>query len=273
MRPRLSINPFFNEFLYNVIYASTTEQKKEIPSKYAKKMKTHTAAKIFANKSFLEEKLDVLTALGQRWVLVVFDKKKNNVEHFNQMFEEAKDSERADLVRIAVRRGMYLMADRHFAFFQGLMADQTNHGIYAQNLLLDKAGYHLHKWKKKIKAGETEIAKSHAEIAPYLVETIMNTQINLEYIEGTLGITKNDFKVLCYLYIRHHVYVKYEELMQRFSGNLTNNKITGCLRRLHIAHMVQRPPVSNTKEYQITAVGIKAVTQFWRQILKANEIQ
>lgn len=273
MNPRLSINPYLNEYLYHTIYSAGTEQKKEIPTKYARKIKNNTAAKVFVNKSFLEEKLDVLTALGKRWVLVIFDKKKNQVDHVNQMFQELKEEPQGSFVRIAVQRGMYLMSDRDFAFYQGLMADQTNHGIYAQNLLLDKAGYHLHKWKKKIKAGETEKAKEHAEVAGYLVETIMNTQIYLEYMEGTAGVTKNDFKVLCYLYIRRHVYVSYGELMQRFSGNLTNNKITGCIRRLSISRMIQKPPKVYTKEYQITPAGIKVVTDFWRQIVKANEIQ
>lgn len=273
MNTKVAVYPYLNEFLYNVLYSATEEQRKAIPRRYIKKVKTHTAAKMFCNKSSLEEKLDLLTCLRVRWTLVCFDKKKNQQETVNQIFEPLKTASRPDFVNIAVQNGLYLMSDRQFAFYQELMSDQTNHTIFSQNLLLSKAGYHLHKWKKKIKAGETEVAKEHEKVAPYLIETVLNTAVNLEYIDGLLQMTPNDFKVLCYLYIRHHVYVKYEELMQRFSGHLSNSKITSCVRRLGIAQMLQRPPNPNVKEYQITAIGIKAISSFWRQILKANEIQ
>lgn len=272
MKKQLAVNPYINEFLYDVLFNATTEEKRSVPKRYMKKIKTASAAKQFCNKSVLEEKLEVFSALGMGWTIVLFNKTRKQ-KTVNQMFEKLKSTERKDYINVAMENGMYLMSDRHFAYFQGLMADQTNHGIFSQNLLLNKAGFHIGGWKKKINSGETVLAKEHAEVSKYLVETVLNTAINLEYMQGMLELTPNDFKVLCYLYTRYHVYVSYSEILQRFSGNMSMNKVTGCLRRLSQNNHVQKPPNPNTKEYQITAIGIKSVNTFWRLILKANEIQ
>lgn len=207
MIPRICVNPFLNEFLYNVLYHATISEKKEIPKRYAKKIKTSSAAQKFVNTSYIEEKLEVLTALGVGWTLVFYDKKKNKAKSITKIFESCTKDNQKDYIKLAMEQGVYLMTDRHMIMYQGLMADQTNHAIFSQSLLLSKAGYHTGKWRKTINSGETQTAKEHLEVAPYLAETILNTAIGLEYVEGTAGVTKNDFKILCYLYTVHHRYV------------------------------------------------------------------
>lgn len=273
MKSRLSIIPILNDFLYDVLYAATSEEKSALPRAIKAKVRTHTKAKMFANKSCLEEKLAVLSALGCGFSLTVFDTKRNKKKAIGQIVEKYAGLQGSKLVSELSGDGVYVVCDRQFAYSQGLMADASNSIVYAQNLLLNKAGYHLHGWKKKIKAGETEVAKEHYKISNYLAETLLNTIVNSEYIETISDVNKNDFKILSYLYMKQGRYVQYEELVHRFSGNLSLNKVTGCCRRLLNGYMIQKPPKPGPGEYQITAAGIRAVSNFWKQILKANEIE
>lgn len=267
---RIAVNPFLNDFMYDVLYHSTADQRKKLPKRYSKKVRNSATTRKLCDRSFFEEKMEIFQALGYNWFFLFFEDTKVK-RTLKEIFEKYRASENKTPAQSIIENKVYVFSDRNFAYQLGLMSDAANGSQYSQNLLLNKAGYHIEKWKKQMKGNVTNMSLYHIVVSKYLTEMSLNMCLQLDYIEGFLGITRNDFKVLSYLYIRENVYVDYEDMVQRFSENLNLHKITGCLRRLFQSGMIQKTPSINEKKYQITALGINAMSEFNKNILKANE--
>src|SRR5689334_12800086 len=88
--PRITISPFLNDFLYDVIYHASIEEKKNLPRRYIKRVKNAASARRFVDHSYLEEKMEVFSALGVQWYMVFFDDGRNKLRTIRQIFEAYK---------------------------------------------------------------------------------------------------------------------------------------------------------------------------------------
>jgi predicted transcriptional regulator len=212
-----------------------------------------------------------LQGLGFNWFIIVIEETGLSMKYAKQVFDSYRPEGQILTAKDIVEKHLYVTSDRKFAYEHGLMADMANSPQYSQALLLNKAGYHIEKWRKSMKGPLTDTAKYHIDITKYLIEMSLNISLQLDYIHDFLGITRNDFKILSYLYIKQHTFVDYAQIFQRFSDNLNLHKVTGCIRRLSQAGMIVKTPKTMERKYQITALGIKGIADFYKQILKANE--
>lgn len=269
--PRICVQPFLNDFLYDILYHASTEQKRKLPKRYAKKLRDGATTRRLVEHTYFEEKMDILQGLGYTWFLVFHEDTRTDFRNLKEVFEKYRAEEGKTTLQSVVEKKMYVSSDRKFCYQLGLMADSANSPNYSQSLLLNKAGYHIQKWKKQMKGPITDTAREHMEITKYLMEMLLNMALELEYIDDFLGITRNDIKILSYLYIKQNIFVDYGQIVQRFSNNLSLTKITGCLRRLCQKGMVNKTPKANEKRYQISAYGLMSVATFYKNVLKANE--
>lgn len=267
--PRITVNPFLNDFVYDVLYHASVDQKKKLPKRYAKKVRTHFAARKFVDKSYFEEKMEILQALGYNWFFLFFENTRQHGRSLKEIFEKYRIDDRS-LAQQVLESKVYVFSDKKFAHHLGVMSDSANSPQYTQSLLLNKAAYHVEKWKKEMKAPITDTARTHLVISKYLVEMALNMLLQIEYTED-FGMPRNDFKILSYLYIKQHTFVEYGKIVQRFPNNLSLAKITGALRRLFQSGMIITTPVAFEKKYQITALGINTIANFYKNVLKANE--
>lgn len=268
--PRIVVNPFLNDFIYDIIYQATTEQKRGLPRRYTKKVRDSAATRKFVDRSYFEEKMEVLQSLGYSWFFIFFEQTKHDGRTLKEIFEKYRADEKRTPAQSLLENRMYVTSDRKFAHQLGLMADFANSPHYSQSLLLNKAGYHIQKWKKQMKAPINDMARDQMDISKYLVEMSLNMTIQVDYTED-FGMARNDFKILSYLYTKQHIFVDYVNITQRFSNNLTLAKITGSLRRLLNNSMISKTPKVTERKYQITALGINAIATFYKNVLKANE--
>lgn len=269
--PRIVVNPFFNDFVYDILFNATTKEKGVLPKRYLKKVKSNVTARQFVDKSYLEEKLEILMNLGFNWNLIVYEDKKNRLKSIKEIFECYMPEKDANLLNHVIINKIFVHSDRKMAYQQGLMSDVNHSMNYSQNLLLDKAGYHIMKWKKEMSGRYTDTAKNHHIVTKGMSDITGSVLVQIDYIDSYVGVTVNDFKILNYLYGRHSVYVEFERMADHFSNNLSLNKITGCLRRLSEKNMIQKTPKAYEKKYQITALGINAINNFYQQVHKGNE--
>lgn len=268
---KVPLPPFYIQFVYDVIYKASIEDKKRIPIQYIKACKNSSSIQKFLDRAMPEQIDEILLHLGVQWCKVYFDKKDTDKRYLKNIFSEyiTDNGGYGALLANLIKNRVYVTNDKQFALHLGLVSHLENNSIYTQQLLLNKAGFHLEKWKKdNYGDGHNQILEQN-KITKYLVSTILNA---IQYYEICTSVTKysqNETKVLLYLYTKEHKYLKKERIIQRFAGEMSGHKVAGCLRRLYQLQALSK----NTKgEYQIAALGILAVNDFFGAVLKSNNI-
>ena len=261
-----------NELVYHILYKASSEQRIRVPAKFLKHVGTSRAARSFADKGKIGEKLELLSHLGIAWALVFFDKKKNSYQTIGQLINSIPEGNRTSVLKDVIARNFYVLSDRQYIYELNLLADTIGGKEFSPNLFLSKAGYHVRKWDKQIGSGQTQLSKEQIESSKYIVESMLNTAINIENTKSLINISSVDFEVLSFLYLNHTEYVPVATILDRLHGARTKAKVSGSLRRLVEGDMIHKSPVSDGVKYQISVLGISAISKFWQHILKANEI-
>lgn len=246
-------------------------QKRNIKLKYARRIRTPKTAQRFILASTLETKLDLVSELGIGWAIVFFDRGLNGYSTLKQLIKELPCGKQLDTFDEVAQHKVYVLTDRAVAHSMALSADSMQGRNYSRSLMLAKAGYNPMKWEKEINEKYLEESLEASESVRYFANTVLNTIINLELSKDLTGLSENQFKVLCYLFINHFRYVHYDEILERFIGVCNKTKITTSLRVLEDKGML-RSSLGREREFQISPIGIKTMGTFWKQILKANEI-
>jgi hypothetical protein len=268
---KIIINPFYNQFIYDIVYHAPREAKMKLSKKYLQAVRTPSTLKRFIAKASMEMKDEMLVQLGIQWVKVYFDRGYPQKSYLRDIFREydIEKMSAPSMITTLIANRVYVTNDKHFAYQLGTMAHLQNHSIYGQSLLMAKAGYHRQRWQKEFDEKQTLEAEEHSKSAEYLVSTIFNAIQTYEFTEPITGLVKNDIKILFYLYYKKK-FIHYDDLVAKFSGTLGKNKITSAIRRLCQGQYINKSVLD--KKYEISSMGILQVNDFFQSVLKANEI-
>jgi hypothetical protein len=271
-RAKLTVNPYFDQFIYDLVYHAPVEDRYKMSRKYIMACKNPTSLKAFLKKASVEEKDEMLLQLGIESFKIYFERGYPQKRYVREVFAQYKIEVggKGHYLVDAIKNKMFVTSDREFAIQLGLMSKIHNHNVYTQSLLLNKAGYHLEKWKKDGDNEEMKTAQEQLRITEFLVTTILNTVQTYEFVQGLTGLLQNDMKILFYLYSLK-TYVDYEKIVKRFSGDMTKNKVTSAIRRLYKGQYVSKSFIG--RKYEISGLGIMQVNTFFQTVLKANSIQ
>ena len=271
---KAAINPFYNQFIYDVVYNSPQESRRKLDPKYLRACRTAVSLRAYLQKSSTDEKDEMLLQLGVQWCKVFFDTGYPQKKFLRDIFEPYRHGYGStSLMTNIIQSRIFVTSDKDFAQQLGSIAQLQNHPSYTHALLLNKAGFHLEKWKKNLNESTTKQAEESLKNSAQLVSVILSTIQTFEYVEGLLGILKNDIKILLYLYGRKSRPTKFENILSRFAGDMSKSKLTSGLRRMMQEQKVSRGANMKDPDYSITGVGIMSVNTFFQTILKANEIQ
>lgn len=258
--------------MFDVLYGSTPDQKKSLPSKYRKATKNSRQAQAFIRKSTQEEKQELLTLLGIEWLIVLFDRGFPQKRHLKEIFEKYKDpgNNRQAAIADAVKDRVYVLSDAEFFHNMGLMAQVLNTNSYKHDLLLSRAGFHIQRWGKAFKDVETKITEDYSASANYMVKYALNTILAYEMSSSMFGVINTDTKILLYLYSFRSTYIGFDKMLERFGGNLSTFKVRSAVRRLLESQMIQKK--LKEQSYTIAALGLRKVAEVYKHILKSNEL-
>jgi len=268
-RKNISANPYLSDYVYDLLWNISADNKKKLSRKYWGLMISAIRARNFADFSTLEQKMDLFSELGIEFAFIISKEKIENAVGLKKIMHLYKDDLNAGAVRVASQLKTFVVSDRDTAFLLSLLSQTIHHQSYFLNQQLNKTAYHLKNWKK------TEISPEGAEFreasnsADIIDKTLYNCAINIDLVPSILGITSMDLKIILYLNQFRHRYISKEEIWADFSG-YNKKKIGTSLKRLLLNKYIMRHADLMNIRYTLSTEGVKSVGNFRKLILKQN---
>lgn len=268
-RKNISANPYLSDYVYDLLWNITAENKKRLSRKHWKIFHSSVRARNFADFSTLEEKMQLFDELDINFALIISKEKIENAVGLKRVMQMYQEDLQAGAVREVSKLKTFVVVSRETSFLLSLMSQTIHHQSYFLNQQLNKTAYHIDKWKKDEISPEGEEIRKALNSVEILDKTLLNCAINLELVQTTLGIYPLDLKILLYLNQFRHRYVTQEEISEDFVGYNTR-KVKTSLKRLLVNNYIMKHIDLMNLRYTLSQVGIKTVSNFRNLILKAN---
>lgn len=261
-------NPFFNEFVYDILQKATWEQKRRLPGNMYKVITNERSARIWIKRSSIEEKDVVLALLGIKYFKIYANSEASSLKELKDILASYGLNKRVSGLNDLIRQNFFVYSDKEVISLFSLMAAGCHSLTYLLNRDYAKTSYGFLKWQKDADlATDTEI-KEAIEGAKMIATFSLKAMLIGSYFPNGLGLTENEFKVLVYFYPKKHTYVPRGTIHDDFNGYLSTIKVTTALRKLWEAKYLEREADKKTN-YSITARGIKAVHDYMNAIFHA----
>lgn len=261
-------NGALSEFVYDLLYNISDEQRKKLSKPFSLLCKSDTKARNFAEFSTLDEKVRLFNELGMDNALVFFQDKIKSVNRLKEILLKYEENKQAGAAKEIVALKVFVSSDKNVTWLLGLMADTIHHKSYFLNQQFNKIGYHIKEWsKKKEIAGSIELNEA-VENSDLLVSLFLNSLENSGYAESYFGVRELDLKILMYLYGYRHTHIEKDRMRDFFGvGVRSKGKVTTSVKRLFNAGHIKKHTDYSVPKYTISSSGIKIVNQFVDKIL------
>lgn len=269
---RLIENPYFNEFLYDVMHNAFQHQKERLNGRYERQMRSSRSAKGFAKSAKLEQRQDILTHLGLHWFMVICndDFTPANLKTIMQQYQGNRPA--SSLKEMAAKK-LYITSDKQFIHLLNLMADTIHTPAYSFNLELNKIGYAVKKWTKQVDFAAHEKAIESIEHLDLMVKLFNSFTANIVKIPEHFGLLHTDLRILGYLWEYRNVYVPLTKVHHDFAGDLSKKLISRAINDMIGKQFIRGHADYRKNEYTITSMGINVVAQYIKKVLRLNTFQ
>lgn len=263
-------NAYLNEFVYDLLYNITQEEKKNLSKPFLHILKSSVKCKNFAEFSTLDEKVRFFSELGKECVMLFLNDPVNSVNGLKKVLEKYEDGKQVGASKELVKLKVFVSSDKHVKFFSGLMADTIMHKSYFLNLELNKTAFHIKSWPKLINTPDSEELKDSIDSADVVTKNILSSLISIRLINSLVGIDELSMMILLYLYGYRHTYIEKERIWSYFVGGITKGKITTSIKRLFLNQYIRKHVDYKHPKFTITSSGLLLVNQFRERVIKQN---
>jgi hypothetical protein len=264
-------NPMLNEFVWDLLYNITDEQKKRLSKPHLLILKSSVKTKNFCEFSTLDEKVRLFSELGIENAIVFFQDKINSVNGLKKILEKYEQDKQAGAANEIAKLKVFVSSDKNVKWLLSLMADTIHHKSYFLNLEYNRLGYHIKGWTKDRNLSDSKQVSESIENSDLLVTMMLNSAMAMDYIDGLLGISALDMKVLLYLYGYRHTYLEKGRIWDFFTPTIAKGKVNTSMKRLFMNEYIKKHIDYTNQRYTITTAGIDFVTKFTSHIMKQNQ--
>ena len=268
-RKNISANAYLSEYVYDLIWNITAENKMKLSRRYWKLFQSALRARNFADFSTLEEKMQLFSELDINFALIISKEKLENAVGLKKVMQMYQDDLNAGAVREISKLKTFVVTARDTAFLLSLMSQTIHSNSYFLNQQLNKTAYHIKNWKKNEISPEGEQLREAFTSVDVIDKMLLNCSTHIELVPTIFGILPIDMKILLYLNQFKHKYISKEEVIADFAG-YNRKKISTSLKRLQLNNYLTKHNDLKTMKYTLSQVGIKTVANFRNMILKAN---
>lgn len=262
-------DPFLEEYVYNILYNVTQEQKKFLGKSSLKILSTSTRAKNFSAWSSLDEKQKLLSELGYQYVFMIVPSKLNTVQELKTMMKNYEEGRASMGVEHAAKMKIFVTTDKETVHLLGLAAATIHHDNYLMSLDLMKTGHALKKWSKRAENPTTEEEKEAIEYGDTINRLIYESIMASSYTEGLIGVNNRDLLLLLFLMRNRHTYLSKERIFDHFRGIIKLSNVTSGIKQLLMNNYIRKHVDFNKPRYMITSSGIQLVNNFRSRVLSA----
>lgn len=260
-----------NEFVWDLLYNITMEQKKGLSKPFLKILKSHIKCKNFAEFSTLDEKVRFFSEMGMDCSFVFFQDKIQSMNRLKVILEKYEENKQIAASKEITQLKVFVSSDKQVKWLLGLMADTIHHKSYFLNLEYNRTTYHVKKWDRNRHTPESKQLNDTIESADFLAKLFVSAFTTLGTVEGCLEVSQYDIKILLYLHGYRHTYLEKERIWDYFLGDMTKGKVTSSLKKLFLNEYIRKHADYKKLRYTITGSGIQMVNQFMNRILKSNQ--
>lgn len=264
---RILINsPTINELVFDKLYNMNEQQRLKFTPKELRAFKSSKKARVFVERSTLDEKLLILAKLGIGWAFELFGGA--SFTPASDRYKKYEEMTKLQMVDEAVNENFVVLTDRVAMNYLSVMSDLTHSDVYLLNLDFHKVGSAIMGWKK-IWEPDTKSLQESIENAAIINRLILNSLLEAKKMRGSSDVADIEFVLLLFLYDNRKEYVPREMIINRFAGLYKKTIITTAIKRMvDKNHSFRNPVYSNIHEYQITSLGISAIMDFHKRNLK-----
>lgn len=268
---KLVHDPYFDEFIYDIIYSLTPVQRRELNDEYEKVCRSPKKAKAFCRLASLEQKFHLLAQLGIKRATILF---RENIlpENFKDVLQAYRSKKAAAGLKEMAAQKLYVSTDRELMFLLISMAQSIHHPQYSLSVEWNKLGYKVDqwgRWKKTADNVDFTTANENIEAINKFALLLEHYNRTMESSEHVFRIKETDFRVLNYLFRNRHRYVPRDEIMNYFEGSIGKVIMFHSLKALTDAVLIQGS-AKNKKEIMITATGINLIGNVYKRIINSN---
>lgn len=264
-------NPYLNEFVWDLLYNVTMEQKKKLSKPFLQILKSPIKCKNFAEFSTLDEKVRFLSELGMDCSIVFFQDKIQSMNRLKVILEKYEEDKQVAASKEITQLKVFVSSDKQVKWLLGLMADTIHHKSYFLNLEYNRAVYHVKKWDRNRHTPESKELNETIESSDFVAKFLISAFNSLGTVSSFLEVTQYDIKILLYLYNYRHLYLEKARIWDYFSGDITKGNVTTCLKRLFLNEYIRKHADYRILKYSITGSGIQMVNQFMSRVLKSTQ--
>lgn len=268
-RKNISSNPYLSEYVYDLLWNVTAENKLKLKRKYWGLTVSSVRARNFADFSTLEQKMELFSDLGINFAFIVCPEKFENTGGLKKVMQLYNQDKNANAVKKASELKAFVVTDRDTSFLLSILSQTIHHSSYFLNQQLNKTAYHIKNWKKDEVSPEAMDLRGSISSSDLIDRTLYNCAINLDFVPSILGITSLDLKILLYLNQYRHKYISKEEVQADF-GMYNKKKVSACLKRLLLNKYLTKHHNSLDLKYTVSTEGVRAVGNFREIVLKQN---
>ena len=268
-RKNISVNPYLSEYVYDLLWNVTAENKLKLSRKYWGMTVSSTRSRNFADFSTLEQKMELFSELGINFAFIVTPEEFENTGGLKKVMQLYNQDKNAGAVKKASELKAFVVTDRDTSFLLSILSQTIHHSSYFLNQQLNKTAYHIKNWKKNEISPEGNDLRESINSADIIDRTLYNCAVNLDFVPSILGVTSLDLKILLYLNQFRHKYIVKEEVHADF-GMYNKKKVSACLKRLLVNGLLMKHQRSLELKYTISTEGIRVVGEFRKIVLKQN---
>lgn len=259
-------DPIINEIAFDYLFALSIGQRQKLNAKELRACKSPGRARKFIERATLDEKLFLLAKLGCGFSLVFHNGNPLSTKEVKAMYEGYKEMTKGQIIKDMAEKKIVVTSDRVLINFLNILADLSHSDTYLLNLDFHKVGHFLNNWKPENKP-DVDAVQQSLEYAKVINKFALNISLEMKTIKGVFDLADLDFNILMYLYDNRTKYVSRDAIDEYLGGLYKKILITAAVKRLLEKVLIDRNPVANKHEYQITASGNTAVMDFHKKNL------
>lgn len=257
--------PHLDVLMYEMLHAATRDERLRLPNKYSQLIDNERKASKFCTSGRLEEKLYLLTMLGYDWFLVIRNKKTTDSD-LKTLLKSVVDGGKVPALDGAIKKEVFVYSNLAYIYALSLLGEVSLHEYYGMNLVLKMHEYNIKKWRKRLPDKELNEYKDAINDTKMLA-SIFNVAYKMrDFSDGWMALSPNDVEVLLFIYSTGRS-IGNEEVVKYYEGRKSRAAITQSLRRLRDDACISYNPISISREYAITAIGVDKINSFMKKVL------
>ncbi len=255
-------DPGLAEFVFTVAATAPMADKRHLPERFFKKIRTEAGAKKFARMATDEQKKEFLGLMGYRTVTLICKDDSVFSPHLKGVMDQYEETKTPTSLGDQINESTYMISDKRLFERISHLSDIVASPAYKRHMEMLRLKKGQPGWKPRLDNEDAEVLqKREEEIMTYLkiiysgIDDLLNCQLFCE-------INPIEFKALLYLFFKKGEYVSYDTLMVEMRGFVNVKATRQIIKELLEGMYVQMHYDPKVQAYSITSRGINTVIAF-----------